>query len=80
MEIDGANDERDLCVVRTISTMKQKNREYVNIEFIHINDARRKKDIKQAKSWRSALLEPLRKLNCRKMAITPLGEVRRAND
>ena len=80
IEIDEKDGDRGLYIVRTISRVKQRAREYPGIDFVHINDARKKKEILKAKAWRTALLEPLRKLNCRKVTVTPLGEVRTAND
>ncbi len=50
------------------------------VEFVTVNDARKMTDIRKARAvyWRAP--DVLRKLNCRKVTITPLGEVRRAND
>lgn len=80
IEIDEGNSKRGLYVIRTVSRVKRGGKEYPRIEFVRINDAREKKKILGAKDWRSSLIEPLRLLNCQKVLITPLGEVRRAND
>ncbi len=80
IEIDKGNGERALYIIRTISRAKQGRKEYPGIDFVHINDARKKKVILVAKDWKTGLIEPLRKLNCQKVLVTPLGEVRRAND
>jgi len=63
-------------VVRTITTCGGRER----AEYAAINDARRKKDILAGKDWRVSPPQSLRKLNCRKVVVTPLGEVRNAND
>ncbi|MEW6202934.1 MAG: type II CRISPR RNA-guided endonuclease Cas9 [bacterium] len=62
-----------LYVVRSVPASKQ-------IFYVNINDSRKKNDIIKSKDWFSGCLEPLRKLNCRKVLITPLGEVLKAND
>ncbi|MEW6358396.1 MAG: type II CRISPR RNA-guided endonuclease Cas9 [Planctomycetota bacterium] len=79
-QLDEPDGTRGLYVVRTITKMKQRGNEYINIAFVHINDARKKADIINAGEWRTGMLEPLRKLNCQKVTVTPIGEVRRAND
>jgi hydrogenase maturation factor len=70
--------------VRDISYLRQKEKSkeylYVHIGFVHINDARKKKEIQRSNDWESALLEPLRKMECEKVQVFPLGDVRRAND
>lgn len=65
--------EKELYVVRSVPQSKQ-------LAFVRLNDARMKKEIIAAKEWKTSRLDPLRKLNCRKVLVTPLGEVRRAND
>ena len=77
IEIDEDNGGRGLYRIRSIS---QDKRGRILFEFVDIKDSRIKKDIKSDKAWNSKLIEPLRKVNCRKVTITPLGEVRRAND
>jgi len=72
--LDGKS--RAMYIVRTVPQSKQ-------IFFVPINDAREKKKIKESKnvfSGLTALPESLRKRNCRKVVVTPLGEIRRAND
>jgi len=65
------NKERFLYVVRTVPQSKQ-------IRFVPVNDARIYKQ--NMFSGLSALPDPLRKRGCRKAVITPLGQVRYAND
>jgi len=74
LEQDGVN---ALYIVRTISKTKKGR---VTVEYVHINDGRKKTDIKSAKAWKTGDMEPLRKMKCRKVSVTPLGEVRWAND
>jgi hypothetical protein len=45
-----------------------------------INDARLVKEIKASGEWKTALMEPLRKMAARKVVVTPLGDIRDAND
>jgi hypothetical protein len=47
---------------------------------VGLNEARMKKDIQKAKAWYSKHAETLRKADCRKVVITPLGDVRYAHD
>jgi CRISPR-associated endonuclease Csn1 len=79
IEIDGKNG-RELLVVRIITTSNQKGRSYPSLSFAGHRDARLKKEIIENGAWLRSLLDPLRKLNCRKVSVTPLGEVRYAND
>lgn len=80
IEIDENDGTRGLYVIRTVSKSRSGGKEYPAVEFVSITDARKKEEIKSKGAWGSALVEPLRKKNCRKMLITPLGEVRWAND
>ncbi len=77
IELDEDGSKRGLYVVRTVS---QTQNAYITIEFITINEARKKEEIKKERAWRVKPLESLRKLNCYKVSVTPLGEVRRAGD
>jgi hypothetical protein len=63
-----------LYVVRTLSLA---NRGGIEVDFAGINDARLKKNIQEAGAWGRSGVDPLRKRNCRKVVVTPLGEVRR---
>ncbi|RKY25027.1 MAG: type II CRISPR RNA-guided endonuclease Cas9, partial [Planctomycetota bacterium] len=80
IELDEKDGNRGLYRVRILSQLNQRGIKYPRVSYVRINDARLKADILKAKEWNTKLLEPLRKLNCRKVTITPLGEVRRAND
>jgi hypothetical protein len=69
---------RALYAVRTVS---QSHRGDVSVEYVDINDARKNDDIKKdAGAWRKRSLDSLRNMHCRKVVVTPLGEVRCAND
>jgi len=72
IELDNPDGSRGLYVVRSIWGDR--------IAYVHANDARKIKDLKSAKAIHSPCTDSLRKMNCRKVTVTPLGEVRRAND
>jgi CRISPR-associated endonuclease Csn1 len=72
----GAVPARLLYVVRTIALSGSR----VSLAFAPTADARRKEDIIRAGDWGRADVGPLRRRNCRKVAITALGEVRNAAD
>jgi len=71
IEADDEDGARRLYRVRTVSD---------NLEFVALNDAREKKEIKQAQAWKKRSVDKLRELHCHRVIVTPLGEVRRAND
>jgi CRISPR-associated endonuclease Csn1 len=77
IQLDATDGGRGLCRIRTISADRDG---YVTVEYVSLNDARKKDDIKRTKDWKKIAMEPLRKLHCRKVVVTPLGEVRTAND
>lgn len=76
IEIDEENGKRGLYTIRVI----EMDRGYPRVRFVKINDARPIKKIKSEKALKSASLGRLREYNCRKVIVTPLGEVRWAND
>ncbi len=80
IKIDEENGKRGLYVIRSVFSNINKDKKSPRLAFVKINDARLKKDIKQAGDWKTSFLEPLRKLNCRKVSVDPLGRVRPAND
>jgi CRISPR-associated endonuclease Csn1 len=69
-------EEHEYFVVRTLSGP--------NVEYVRLTDARKKKDIQSGthgpKGWYKRSLNELRKMNFRKVALTPLGDIRYAND
>ncbi len=77
IEADNKKGGRELYIVSTVYIA---NGKYPRIEFSRINDARKSDEIKKSGDWFSPLLNQLRKLNCRKMAINPLGDFHYAND
>ncbi len=72
---DGAA-AREFWVVRTISLSGTRT----SFELARIADARQKQDIRAAGDWGRVDVDPLRKRHCRKVLVTPLGEVREAHD
>ncbi len=64
---------REQVLVRAISEAK-------TISFVRINDARLKRDIMNSHEWFFKQPNTLRTSNPIKYTITPLGELRRAND
>ena len=73
-EDDGA---QRLMLVQSVS-QSGKSR---NVEFTPMNDARQDKKMKKQKgNWRKRSPESLRELGMQKVIVTPLGDVRRAND
>jgi len=77
IELDTEDGGRALFVVRSVS---QEARGSIRVEYVDVKDARQKADIKKAGDWHSPALDTLRKRNARKVVVTPLGRVRRAND
>lgn len=73
IELDATEDHgsRGLYIVKKIMASKQ-------LYFIPINDARKRAEIGQI--GLTASPETLRKRNCRKVVITPLGDVRRSRN
>jgi len=72
IELDEDGGGRGLYVVRSISKDL--------IEFTSIKDARRQDIIKKAKAWGKRRVNYLRRANCRKVVIDPLGRIQSAND
>jgi CRISPR-associated endonuclease Csn1 len=74
IELQTTENKRELFVIKVISVARVNGKEYPRIMYTPINVA---KPVKQE----SSLLDPLRKqLKCRKVAISPLGEIHDAND
>jgi hypothetical protein len=69
---DGETGEIKRFKVRTISGP--------TVEYVALSDARLKKDIKQKGDWFTLTGDAMRKRGLRKIVVTPLGEVRYAND
>ena len=72
IELDSlSGQKRELFVIRSIPKDK-------HIRFVPINDSRKLDDI--GKKGFTLMPNPMKKRNCRKVIVTPLGEVRNAND
>jgi CRISPR-associated endonuclease Csn1 len=76
IEIDDEGGGRELFIVRSL----WEDIVSARISFTSIKSANPLPELKKEKALKSARMEPLRKLNCRKVIVTPLGEVRWAND
>ncbi|MEA3365484.1 MAG: type II CRISPR RNA-guided endonuclease Cas9 [Candidatus Hydrogenedentes bacterium] len=70
--LNGEDGTRGLFVIRGIS----KNM----VEYARIRDARIKKDIRASGDWGASRVNSLRRANCQKIVIDPLGRVQNAND
>lgn len=74
-------DGRLLRVVRSVSrSIDKAGRVNNKVEYAPLSDARIAKEIKAARLWKTSSPNELCKLDCRKVTINALGEVRRAND
>lgn len=74
IELQTAENKRELFVIKVISVARVNGKEYPRIMYIPINAAKPQKQ-------ESSLLDPLRKqLKCRKVRISPLGEIFDTND
>jgi hypothetical protein len=74
IELQVDRDRRSLFVVKVITVVRVGGKEYARIQYAPINTA------KPAK-LESSLLDPLRKeLKCRKVKISPLGELSETHD
>jgi CRISPR-associated endonuclease Csn1 len=80
IQIEDKDGNQVLCQVRSIGRVTQGKREYVEVDFVDATDARKKKDMIATGAWKRFLIDPLRKANCRKVLIDPLGTARWAND
>jgi len=77
VQLDTEDGGRGLFCIRSVS--QQKNRA-IRVEYVDVKDSRKKADIRKAGAWQSSAIDTLRKLNAHKVTVTPLGEIRRAND
>lgn len=77
LQLPRATKEPRLAVVRSVSQARSGAME---VALVDVNEARKKADIRAAKQWFRPNPNALRKLSCRKVLVTPLGEVRPAND
>jgi hypothetical protein len=77
VEMDTADSKQVLFVVRTVSL---KTSGYHEIEYTGIASAGLKADLRKNKQWFSAAINPLKQKNCRKVNISPLGDIHYVND
>ena len=77
LECDGPHGGRRLLVVRSTTQLSAGS---IIIGLAPVNDARPKKEMQADKSWVWKGPDTLRKLNARKVAVSPLGEVSEAHD
>jgi len=77
------------CLLYVVRTVSRNKTGYIGVEYVHNNDARKKGDIKKPakrrqegedQAWFTAALNALAERGCKKVIVTPLGEVRYAND
>ncbi|QSH42240.1 type II CRISPR RNA-guided endonuclease Cas9 [Lentisphaerota bacterium ZTH] len=73
IELEQEPGVRELFIIRTIPQSRQ-------LSYVRLTDSRKVTDIKKAKEWYSSMPNTLVEKKCRKMTVTPLGKVRRAND
>ena len=76
IECDDQKGGRSLWVSRGVASYENGPR----LLLVPLSDARKKKDILKAGLFWSPMLNPLRKLNPRKVVVSPLGEVTEAHD
>ena len=72
IELDEGDGARALFLVRSVWSNR--------VRYNRANDAREAKEIKKAKDQTEPSIDTLRTLSCRKVVVTPFGEVRYAND
>jgi CRISPR-associated endonuclease Csn1 len=76
VELTSADDTRALHVLRGISRLNQGGREYCQLAFVGVNDARLRAEICQGGAMIRKLAGQLQGLNCRKVEVDPLGRTR----
>lgn len=79
---DGPNGKRGLYVVEKVTKRGQGKNERATVGIVSISDARKStgKEKDKVRELKEPSSEVLRDRHCCKVVITPLGEVRRAND
>jgi CRISPR-associated endonuclease Csn1 len=76
IECDGGRGQRALWVSRGVASYESGPR----LLLVPVSDARQKKEMLRSGSFWSPFVNPLRKLNPRKVIVSPLGEVSEAHD
>jgi len=78
VQLAGDQGRQELYRVRTVSLSKSAR---IEIDLARLTDARLKNDIIKSDDWlRITSLDKLAASSCRKVIVTPLGEIRYAND
>jgi len=78
VRLAGDKGRQALYRVRTVSQSKSGS---IEIDAARLNDSRLKADIIKSRDWlRITSMETLAQMCCRKVIVTPLGELRYAND
>ncbi len=79
---DGTEGDRRFYVVRKVTRRGEGNRQRVTIGIVGVNDARMStaRGEQEARELKEPSAEVLHTLHCRKVLVTPLGEVRDARD
>ncbi|HUU53385.1 MAG TPA: type II CRISPR RNA-guided endonuclease Cas9 [Armatimonadota bacterium] len=82
IELDAEQGKKELYVVQKITTRGKGKGERCTVGIVGINDARPStgKDKHHVRDLQEPSPDVLRKRRCRKVLVTPLGEVRRAGD
>ena len=75
IELEEEHGKKELFVIKTITIQRRENTDYPQVFYAPINLSNPKKE-----GLKGKLINKLKELNCRKVIITPLGEVRQAND
>jgi CRISPR-associated endonuclease Csn1 len=76
VEVEAEHGKRELHVVEKVTKRGQGERERCTVGIVPVGDARTSDE----RELREPSAEVLRNKGCRKVVITPLGEVRRASD
>ncbi len=82
VELDSGTDgKRTMCIVAKVTQRGEGKRARATVGIVPANDARMSTSkAGDARDLKEPSPEVLRKANCRKVLVTPLGEVRRASD
>jgi CRISPR-associated endonuclease Csn1 len=79
---DGTEGDRRFYVVRKVTRRGERSRQRVTVGIVGVNDARMStaRGEQEARELKEPSAEVLHTLHCRKVLVTPLGEVRDARD
>jgi CRISPR-associated endonuclease Csn1 len=77
IECDGEQGQRRLLVVRSFTQLSAGQ---IVIGLAPVNDARKKSDMQKSRDWVWKVPNTLRECHARKVSVSPIGEVCKAND